>query len=157
MITDPGKQILDKDNGMFKMLEEGKADELRMMYKLFKIRPDSLVLFKEKLTLYIVENVTRIANQYKNEIDRISLLIEFRNQMFDFLNQSFDNDQLMKLTLISAFDKVVGDCQTTTVDLVRYIDKMFAEFFAKHNDEQNDGKVKSIMDIFIHVSDKDIF
>ena len=34
---------------------------------------------------------------------------------------------------------------------------MFAEFFAKHNDEQNDGKVKSIMDIFIHVSDKDIF
>lgn len=38
MITEPGLQILEKENGMFDMLENGKVEELKLMYRLFKIR-----------------------------------------------------------------------------------------------------------------------
>ena len=79
------------------------------MYKLFKIRENSLTLFKEKLTQFIVESTTRIVEQNDKEIDRISLLIELRGQIFDFQHRSFEDDVIMLNTVIIAFDKAI-DC-----------------------------------------------
>lgn len=104
------------------------------MYKLFKIRKQSEEEFKSKLTEFIILHGSKKVSIETKDSDRIVLLIEFKELIRSFLIHSFEEDMLMNNTICSAFDKFISDSRHTTEDLVKYIDKMFSEYFNKNSD-----------------------
>jgi hypothetical protein len=58
-----------------------------------------------------------------------------------FLEISFEADINMHNTISAAFIKFVGDYKNTAEDLVKFIDKLFFDFFGKNSEQENEKKI----------------
>ena len=113
------------------MLDNKRYHELKLMFDLFKLRPESLKSFQQKIMEYTIEHGEKIVDAGQTEEMRIPELIKFRNQMFKFHSDSFSKDYNMEGTLTKAFDEFLSKSSTTTKDLNKYMDKLF------HNEFKN--------------------
>ena len=63
VITNHSMQIMEKQTGIVDMLDNKRYHELKLMFDLFKLRPESLKSFQQKVMEYTIEHGEKIVDE----------------------------------------------------------------------------------------------
>ncbi|KAJ6253462.1 cullin-3a-related [Anaeramoeba flamelloides] len=151
--------IIGMETGCLQMIKQDKYEELKLLYTLLVRIPHGrekiLKVYIDYFNLLGNETIKESATNKKASLQLIDNLLKLRGRFEKILNQSFLNDQTIKIKFNKAFEIILNKNEKIPEYLVRYIDKSFRISFKGYHE------VKKIMDKVIILLnllyEKDVF
>ncbi|KAL4503901.1 hypothetical protein ABPG72_022531 [Tetrahymena utriculariae] len=166
--------ILVKDHGFIFMLENNKSHVLQQIYQLFKNLNDNfeelrqtfgewvykigINIFEEKIRQNLEEKPDQKKRKYATDHEFVEKLFSEYKEMNNMIVQNFSSDANFQMSFKSALDKFLNvpiDDYGLPELLANYTDYILKKENLKQ--EELDLKLNQIIEIFNHLTEKDIY
>mmetsp|Transcript_9410 Transcript_9410/g.13919 ORF Transcript_9410/g.13919 Transcript_9410/m.13919 type:complete len:757 (+) Transcript_9410:92-2362(+) len=164
--------LLNMDQSGFKHMLENlseKHTDIARMYDLFK-KVDTIDEMSKMFREYVKLEGVSVVKEYSSEAEidvngYIEKLLAMHNKYKDLLNTAFQNDQVFSEAIKDAFTHFVNidiehsgsQTKTTTAELLSKYCNYVMKTEPTTSDSELGKLLDSIVDVFIYVSDKDMF
>lgn len=94
-VENHAEQLTLKESGCEYMFNEGKTEQLTLMYKVYSRVEKTLKFIINKMNPYIMQEGSKIVNNEENRKDPLeftSKLLAFKEQMDKLIEEAFNND-----------------------------------------------------------------
>jgi len=148
-----------ENSGAVHMLKNDKKEDLLCMYKLFMRVAEGLETLKKCVSAYLREQGKALVEdkQQKSAVEYINNLLALKDRMDDFLEKSFQKDQLFKKMMCSDFEYFVNLNSKSPEFLSLFIDDKLRKGSKLYSDSEIEQVLEKCMALFRFLQDKDIF
>ena len=159
LIGEHSKEIIEKDSGINLMLKEKEYSQLKNLYKLCKLYPDSLNEVMEKFKIYIKDrgnDLSKNKELTKDPLKFIPSLINMKKEIDKLVGECFENN----IPFQEAKDKAFGMFMIKEIyskQLANYADHCLRKFFRGKSDEEIDHILNDIIQLFKFLQSPIIF
>jgi len=168
LLKEPQANLLDKDSGLIRMLEEKASDDLERLYSLYLHVEDGIAPIAMKFKAYIEKlgkGYIREAKEQdqqketKKSLDLIKKIIQLHERFHRHVVEDFASHKDLLRALKDAFESFIND----TNYVVKYLAKYAHQFMIKGgpsegmSPSQKDEEMQQIRMIYGYIRDKDVF
>merc|ERR1711892_1050826 len=155
------KTIVEMENsGVVYMLKNQKVDDLHAMYKVLnRVEKEGVDAMKQAASSYLREQGMAIVkdSSKKAPVDYIQALLDLKDKMDTFLNDSFGDDRVFKQMITTDFEYFINENVKSPEFLSSFIDEKLKKGLKGANDTEADEVLNKAMVMFRFLSEKDIF
>mmetsp|Transcript_9325 Transcript_9325/g.23197 ORF Transcript_9325/g.23197 Transcript_9325/m.23197 type:complete len:791 (-) Transcript_9325:254-2626(-) len=160
LILNTAKQLVEMDSGCQHMFVNSKHDDLTLMYRLFRREPTMLPYMTGVMEPYIETRCTKIVEDQEN-IDNppqyIEQVLELKKELDEMVSRCFENDSSFQKARNRGFQNVLNKDTRCAKYLALYADLQLKKGLKGRNEDETQGLVNSVVALFAHLKDKDIF
>jgi hypothetical protein len=152
--------ILKEATGCKFMFNERKVDQLTIMYKVFSRVETTLKCIIEQMNPYIMQEGTKIVSNkehLKDPIKFTELLLDFKKQMDELIQEAFNNDLKFQKARDQSFQNFMNTCPSTPYNIALYTDSEFKKGLKQLSDIQIDSRLSAIVRLFCCLHGRDTF
>jgi hypothetical protein len=153
------KLLRMENSGLVAMLHQNQVQDLKLMHSLFKRVPGAYEKFKQELKAFIVSEGVKLvggdletasktseaASSGSQSEDLIKNLIQFRERMMTFLQQSMGKDPHVEMTIKSSFEDFINRSDRTAKALVAYLEEQFKKDFRSDSEAVISEKLDKVI------------
>merc|ERR1719499_2027754 len=163
-------QLLDRDSGLIRMLDEQASDDLERLFRLYKNVKEGITPIAQTFKMYICslgykyiddakEAEKEAAKDNAGKMDLIAKIIALHERFHGHLVNDFESNQQMSRALKDAFEEFINK----TNYVVRYLAKYAHSFMVRGgpaeglSDNEKEERMQHIRMIYGYIRDKDVF
>jgi len=155
------KTIVEMENsGVVYMLKNEKVEELHAMYKVLnRVEKEGVDAMKQAASSYLREQGMAIVKDCnkKAPVEYVQALLDLKDKMDKFLNDSFNDDRVFKQMITTDFEYFINENVKSPEFLSSFIDEKLKKGLKGANDTEADEVLNKAMVMFRFLSEKDVF
>jgi len=172
VLSERQNALLEKESGIKSLLANKKTEDLARMFRLFSCSEDILKPVADAFRQYVARVGTKSVEDRSEAIRSqavkdsvhdptfIKGIIELHDEYKTMVNECFNRHALFERSLKTAFESffnVTIGRYTTAELLSTFSDCILRKNAEKLSDEEIEDKIDKIVDLFSHLTDKDLF
>jgi len=160
LIRDVAQHVVEMESGCRAMFFNGKVSELRLMYKLFKLEPETLQHVTCIMQPYIAERCVKVVEDPVNVDDPVRYIeqaLELKAEMDGLVSHCFEDRSEFQKARNQGMENVLNKDTRCAKYLALFCDALLKKGLKGKTDEEVNKLVSDVVDLLAHLRDKDIF
>ncbi|XP_043219295.1 cullin-4B-like [Amphibalanus amphitrite] len=144
--------------GLDQLLEQGRHQELRLLYSLVSRVKNGLVELGTGMSTYVKKRGRTIVVDEEKDRAMVQELLEFKDHMDNIMVQCFQNNDKFMQLLRDAFENFINQRQNKPAEMIaKYIDTKLRSGNKEATEEELERLMDKIMVLFRFIHGKDVF
>lgn len=160
IINSNASALADMESGCFEMFNNGKKEDLKLMFSLFRKEDRNLKHMSEKLRVYIeFRGVAIIENKalQTSAVEYTEALLIFQKEIDETISCSFDGHSQFQRSRDLAFQNFMNRFEYSAVFISAYCDYKMKIGFKGCSETDYEETLSKIVKLFVCLHDKDVF
>mmetsp|Transcript_46572 Transcript_46572/g.104397 ORF Transcript_46572/g.104397 Transcript_46572/m.104397 type:complete len:759 (-) Transcript_46572:294-2570(-) len=160
LIRNVAQHVVEMESGCRAMFFNGKVEELRLMYKLFKLEPETLQYVTDIMQPYVEERCKKVVEDCANIDDPvryIELVLELKVELSGLVSHCFEDRSEFQKARNQGLENVLNKDTRCAKYLALFCDAQLKKGLKGKSDEETSELIGDVVALFAHLRDKDIF